>query len=157
VNRRLLCAFLLISTSACGLSDRRTFQGVERASQAIQSAVDGKAALLRYRELLRTYAAELSVTAPRVTSSRGRAALADYQAALKNLNDLELVWEDKDTQKREMLPIREDPAGRIAREYDLPVNTNEPPSIYVDEAMAAIWAAALKHLRAASLALGSVL
>jgi hypothetical protein len=155
VNRRLLCAFLLISTSACGLSDRRTFRGVERASQAIQSAVDGKAALPRYRELLRMYAAELSVAGPRVTNSGGRAALAEYQAALKSLNDLELVWEEKDTHTREMLPISEQPAGRIAREYDLPVNTNEPPSIYVDEAMTAIWQAALKHLRAASLALGS--
>jgi hypothetical protein len=155
VNRRLLCAFLLISTSACGWSDRRTFQGVERASKAIQSALDGKAALPQYRELLRTYAAELSVAGPRVTDSRGRDALAEYQAALKSLNDLELVWEEKDTQTREMLPIREEPAGRIAREYDLPVNTNEPPSIYVAEAIAATRQAASKHLRAASLALGS--
>jgi len=146
VNRRLLCAFLLISTSACGWSDRRTFQGVERASNAIQSAIDGKTALPRYRELLHTYTAELSLAAPRVTNSRGRAALAEYQAALKSLNDLELVWEEKDTHTREMLPIREESAGRIAREYDLPVNTNEPPSIYVDEAMTAIWKAARGHL-----------
>src|SRR5262249_27628208 len=95
------------------------------------------------------------MAAPRVTNSRGRAALAEYQAALKSLNDLELVWEAKDTQAREMLPIREEPTGRIAREYDLPVNTNEPPSIYADEAMGMIWQAALKHLRAASLALDS--
>jgi hypothetical protein len=155
VNRRLLCAFLLISTSACASSDHRTFQGVERASRAIQSAIDGKAALPRYRELLRTFAEELSVAGPRVTTSRGRAALAEYQAALKSLNDLELVWEEKDTRTREMLPIREEPAGRIAREYALPVNTNEPPSIYVDEAMTAIWQATLKHLRTASLAQGS--
>src|SRR5262249_39847944 len=120
-----------------------------------QSAIDGKAALPRYRELLRTYAAELSRAGPRVTSSRGRAALAEYQTALKSLNDLELVWEAKDTQGSEMLPIREESVGRIAREYDLPVNTNEPPSIYADEAMSLIWQAALKHLRAASLAVGS--
>ena len=155
MNRRLLCAFLLISTSACGLSDRRAFQGVERASKAVQSAIDGKATLPRYRELLHTYATELSAAGPRVTSARGRAALSEYQAALKSLNDLELVWEAKDTQGREMLPLREEPAGRIAREYDLPVNTNEPPSIYANEAMGAIWQAALKHLRAASLAVGA--
>jgi len=154
VNRRLLCAFLLISTSACGLSDRRTFQEVERASKAIQSAVDAKAGLPRYRELLRTYAAELSLAGPRVTDSGRQASLAEYQAALKSLNEREWVWEEKDTHAREMLPIRDEPAGRIVREYDLPINTNEPPSIYVDEAMAAIWKAARGHLSNATKLLG---
>ena len=155
MNRRLLCVFLLSSICACGTADRRMFESVERASKAIQVAVDGKAPLPRYRELLDTYAAELSDVGPRVRDSRGRTALAEHQTALKSLTDLELVWEEKDTRGREMLPIREELAARVAREYDLPVNTNEPPSIYVDEAMTAIWHSAQKHLRAASLALGS--
>ena len=38
-----------------------------------------------------------------------------------------------------MLPIREELPARIAREYELGMNTNEPPSIYADEALQAIW------------------
>jgi hypothetical protein len=130
------------------------FDPVERASKAIQTAIDGKAARPRYREVLGAYTVELSGVRPRVTSSRGRAALAEYEAALKSLGDLDLVWEQKDTRGLEMLPIREELPGRLAREYDLPVNTNEPPSIYADEAMSTIWRTTQKHFRAASLALG---
>jgi hypothetical protein len=53
-----------------------------------------------------------------------------------------------------MLPIREELPARIAREYELGINTNEPPSIYADEALQAIWKAARGHLRAASQSLG---
>lgn len=150
MNRCLLCLFVLISLSACRTVDRRAFQDVERTSKAIQTAIDGKAGLPRYRELLSAYGAALSTVDSRVTHARDRAVLAEYQAALKNLTDLQLVWEEKDA-RGEMLPIREEVTARIAREYELGVNTNEPPSIYADEAMQAVWQAAQKHLRAASL------
>ena len=154
MNRRILCLFVLISLSACWTADRRAFRDVERASTALQTAIDGKAGLPRYRELLNAYATALSTVRPRVTRSEDRAVLAEYEPALKNLTDLQLVWAEKEA-RGEMLPIREEGPARIAREYELPVNTNEPPSIYADEAMAAIWRAAQKHLRAASQALGS--
>ena len=154
MNRRILCLFVLISLSACRTVDRRAFQDVERASRALQTAIDGKTGLPRYRELLNAYVVALSAVDAHVTRADDRAVLAEYQAALKNLTDLQLVWEEKDA-RGEMLPIREDVPARIAREYELGVNTNEPPSIYADEAMAAIWQAALKHLHAASRALGS--
>jgi hypothetical protein len=130
------------------------FDAVERASKAIQTAMAGKAARLQYRQLWGAYMLELSIVEPRVTSARGRQALAEYEAALKGLTDLDEVWEAKDTSGSELLPIRDELAGRVAHEYALPVNTNEPPSIYADEAMQASWQAAQKHLRAASLALG---
>ena len=79
--------------------------------------------------------------------------LAEYEAALKNLTDLQLVWEEKDA-RGEMLPIREEVPARIAREYELGVNTNEPPSIYADEAMSTIWKAARGHLTNATKLLG---
>jgi len=153
VNRCILCLFVLISISGCRTVDRRAFQDVERASRAVQTAIDGKAGLARYRELLSAYAAALSTMSSRVTRAEDRAVLAEYEAAFKNLTDLRLVWEEKDA-RGEMLPIREEVPARIAREYELGVNTNEPPSIYADEAMGAIWQAALKHLRAARQALG---
>jgi len=145
---------VLISLVGCRTVDRRAFRDVERASRAVQAAIDGKAGLARYRELLNAYETALSTVRPRMTRSGDRAVLAEYEAALKNLTDLRLVWEEKDA-RGEMLPLREKVPARIAREYELGVNTNEPPSIYADEAMAAIWKAALKHLRAASQALGS--
>ena len=153
MNRCILSLFVLISMSACRTVDRRAFQDVERASRAVQTAIDGKAGLARYRELLSAYAAALSTASSRVTRAEDRAVLAEYEAAFKNLTDLRLVWEEKDA-RGEMLPIREEVPARIAREYELGVNTNEPPSIYADEAMGAIWQAALKHLGAARQALG---
>jgi len=136
---------VLIVLSACRTVDRRAFHDVERASRALQTAVDGKAGLPRYRELLGAYVVALSAVDAHVTRTEDRGVLAEYQAALKNLTDLQLVWEEKDV-RGEMLPIREDVPARIAREYELGVNTNEPPSIYADEAMAAIWKAARGHL-----------
>jgi hypothetical protein len=149
VNRCIVCLFVLISLVACRTVDRRAFRDVERASSAVQTAIDGKAGLPRYRELLNEYAAALSTVRPRVTHPADRAVLAEYEAALKNLTDLKLVWEEKDA-RGEMLPIREEVPARIAREYELGVNTNEPPSIYADEAMGTISQAARQHLANAS-------
>jgi hypothetical protein len=120
--------------------------GVERASKAIQAALDGKATLVQYRELLSSYSTELTGIRARVATPRDEAVLKEYDAALKGLTDLELVWEAKETRGSDMLPIREALAARIAREYDLGINTNEPPSIYADEALQAIRQAARTHL-----------
>jgi hypothetical protein len=145
-----LCVFLLISAIGCGGLDRRAFEKVERTSKAVQAAIEGKTTLPKYRELLGAYSAELAAVRQRVTTARGHAALAEYEAALKGLTDIRLVWEDKDARGSDMLPIREELPARIAREYDLGVNTNEPPSIYADEALEAIWKATRAHLVAAS-------
>jgi hypothetical protein len=85
-----------------------------------------------------------------MTNSRERSVLAEYDAALKGLTDIQLVWEDKDARGSVMLPIREQLPARIAREYDLAINTNEPASIYADEALSAIWVAAKAHLTKAT-------
>jgi hypothetical protein len=145
-----LCVFLLISATACHSLDRSAFAGVEHASNAIQAAIDGKATLSAYRELLVTYAAELLRARERVTTQRDRAVWSEYEAALKGLTDVRLIWEEKEARGSELLPIRDEVPGRIAREYDLGINTNEPPSIYAGEAMETIWKAARAHLLAAS-------
>ena len=118
MNRHLLCVFLLISASACRTVDRRAFDGIEHASRAIQAAMDGKTTLLpQYRELLSTYTAELSGVRGRARNTRERAVLAEYEAALRGLTDIQLVWEEKDARGSDMLPIREELPARIAREY----------------------------------------
>lgn len=154
MKRLFVCVFLLIWAGACQRLDRRAFDGVEKASRALQTAVDGQPSLPVYRQLLATYTAELATARGRVTNAPERAVLADYEAALKALSDLRLIWEDKEGRGSEMLPIRDELAARIAREYELGVNTNEPPSIYATEAMRAAWDAARAHLRAARATLG---
>jgi hypothetical protein len=119
---------------------------VERASKVIQTSLDGKATLAQYREQLSTYSTELTGIRARVADARDQAVLKEYDAALKGLTDLQLVWEAKETRGSDMLPIREEFPARIAREYDLGINTNEPPSIYADEALQATRQAARKHL-----------
>jgi hypothetical protein len=150
VKHHLLCVFLLFCVAACTELDRRTFLGVERASKAIHTALDGKATLAQYRELLNTYSTELSGIRSRAANSTEQTVLSEYEAALKGLTDLQLVWEAKETRGSDMLPIREELPARIAREYDLGVNTNEPPSIYADEALQAIWQRARGHLAKAT-------
>jgi hypothetical protein len=154
VKRLFLCVFLLIWAGACQRLDRRTFNGLEKASRALQTAVDGQTSLPTYRQLLSTYASELAAVRGRVTNGPERAVLAEYEAALKGLNDLQLVWEDKEVRGSEMLPVRDELPARIAREYELGVNTNEPPSIYATEASHRIWEVARSHLEKAGRALG---
>jgi len=146
VKRYLLCVFLLIWASACTGRDRRTFPGVERASKAIQAALDSKPTLPQFRERLSVYSTELNDIHARVASSRDQPVLKEYDAALKELTDMQLVWEAKESRGSDMLPIREELPARIAREYQLGINTNEPPSIYADEAMQAARQAARQHL-----------
>jgi len=154
VKRLFLCVFLLIWAGACQRLDRRAFDGVEKASRALQTAVDSQTSLPTYRQLLSTYVTELAAVRGRVSNAPERAVLAEYEAALKGLSDLQLVWEDKEARGSEMLPIRDELPARIAREYELGVNTNEPPSIYATEALHRVWETARVHLRAAHTALG---
>lgn len=154
MKRLFLCVFLLIWAGACQRLDRRAFAGVEKASQALTTALDGQTTLSAYRPLLNTYASELATVRGRVTGSAERDVLAEYEAAFRGLTDLQLVWEEKEARGSEMLPIRDELPARIAREYELGVNTNEPPSIYATEALHRIWEAARAHLRAAHVALG---
>jgi len=146
VKRYLLCVFLLIWASACTGRDRRTFLGVEQASKTIQAALDSKPTLPQFRELLSVYSTGLNGIHARVASPRDQPVLKEYDAALKELTDMQLVWEAKEARGSDMLPIREELPARIAREYQLGINTNEPPSIYADEAMQAARQAARQHL-----------
>ena len=152
--RQLLCVLVLALAVACRGVDWAACQPAERASRALQAAIDEKPDLARYHELLGTFAVAIAEAGRHAHTPRERAAVAEYQTALRELTDVRLVWEEKEARGSELLPIRDELPGRIAREYDLGVNTNEPPSIYASEAVHVIWEAALSHLRAATRALG---
>ena len=147
--RFALLASLFMTALACRSVDQRTFAGVDAAARALQTAMDGTRRLSVYQGLLSTYAKELSAARQSVTTSDERRVLAEYDAALTRLTDLRLVWEEREARRSDMLPISEELGGRIAREYQLGVNTNEPPSIYASEALQLIWEQARSHLEQA--------
>jgi hypothetical protein len=124
--------------SGCTRVDRQLFTGLDRTSQAILAEVP-KVGLERYRELTTSYTNELTAAHARAQTSAERAALEPYDSAQTGLKDILAVWSAKDTTQSDMLPVRDEMAGRIAKTYGLPVNTNEPPSIYAGEAMQIIW------------------
>jgi len=149
VKRALLCLFLVAATWSCRGVERQHFQRLDEAGQAIEASIRERVDLPRYRPLLETFSAALSDTRIHVQTSRERALLAQYEAAYLGLNDMLLVWEAREARGSEMLPIREELPARIAREYELGVNTNEPPSIYASEALQTISTASRDKLAAA--------
>ena len=153
VNRLSLCFLLLVAAAACRGLDSQHFRGLDAAGRAIGSAVAAKSDLAQYRQLLAAFSSELSGAKTRATTAEEKAVLAQYESAHTALTDILLVWEAKEASGSDMLPIREALAERIAREYDLGINTNEPPSIYASEAMQTIWAAARTRLESARAAL----
>ena len=150
MKRLFFCVFLLGLAGACQGLDREHFERLETAGQDIEAAIDAKAALPRYRELLDRFSAELASAQGRVQTSRDRKVLSQYEAAYRGLTDIRLVWEAKEARGSDMLPIREDLPARVAREYDLGINTNEPPSIYAGEALQTIWTTTRSKLAEAS-------
>ena len=142
------------SAAACTLGrgiERGTFERMRTASLAIESAITAKEPLPRYRQLVTEYSAALAATKVSVRTEREQALLARYESARPRLEDIQRVWEARTARgETELLPISEPLAARLAREYDLPVNTNEPPSIYANEALQAIWAQARSTLEAAN-------
>jgi len=138
-----------------GTLDRRRFDGVRRAGQAIRESIGAKAKLPRYQELLVRYADELSKLKETATRAEERALIERYAALYAQLEDIRLVWEARSTHAAETdrLPLSDPLSARLAEQYRLPVNTNEPPSIYATEALNAIWSAAKESLDGANAAL----
>ena len=146
----LICALCLALAPACARMDKRAFADVDRAGRAIVEALDGKVALPQYRELVTAFSKEVASAKARTRSSNERALMGDYEAAETGLGDMLAVWERRDEHDAELLPVADALPGRLAKQYDLPVNTNEPPSIYASEALRAIWKATKVTLNRAS-------
>ena len=150
--RKAVAAAIVASVAAAGCTriDRRIFEGLVRQSKSIEDQVPAKVDLARYRDLVNGMSDELAGATARAHTRGERAVLAEYDTALTGLKDILAVWEAKDRSRSDLLPIRDAMPARIAREYNLAVNTNEPPSIYASEAMQAIWATTKPRLEAAA-------
>lgn len=150
-----LIAFAAFLAGACasgGALDRERFDGVRRAGQAIRESIGAKAKLPRYQELLVRYADELSKLKKTATEEKEKALVEQFSAIYAQLEDIRLVWEARSTHAAETdrLPISDPLSARLAQQYRLAVNTNEPPSIYATEALNAIWSATKESLDGAN-------
>jgi hypothetical protein len=145
VNRPSLgAAFVLATLCACTSTHRERFPTLESASRHVVSVLSSDATLDRYRSAAASFATELEHAAP--TTATGRERLDRYRDVNKGLQDILAVWEAKSSGQQELLPLSSPLAGRLAKEWELPVNTNEPPSIYASEAMQTIWRATKKKI-----------
>ncbi|MDR1990924.1 MAG: hypothetical protein LBQ09_11930 [Acidobacteriaceae bacterium] len=140
----LVCA---VATIACGGS-LHLFDAVDHAAKTLEAAMNQKPDLPRYRELYTAFAGELDKATPAAHSSRERDALTQYERARAGLRDILFIWEEQTSRKAELLPIDNALFGRVQKEYDIPVNTNEPPSIYGSEAIRMIWESTKQRLDA---------
>ena len=143
---------LLAALAACSRIDGRRFQGLATTSRGIETAVTSRAGLQKYRELIGDYDRELASAKAGAQTPTERSLVGEYEAARTGLQDILLVWEARDARGSDMLPMSDVLSARIAREYSLGVNTNDPPSIYAGEAMQAIWDATKTKLASANAA-----
>lgn len=151
----VIAAFTASACASSGALDRQHFEGVRRAGQAIRESIGANAKLPRYQELLVRYADELSKLKEAATGANEKVLVERYVALYAQLEDIRLVWEARTTRAADTdrLPLSDPLSARLAEQYRLPVNTNEPPSIYATEALNAIWSAAKESLDGANAAL----
>jgi hypothetical protein len=140
---RLTCVLssigLIAVASACAGVDAQKFAGLHHARTVLVAEVPSQVNLTRYRDLVRGYSTEVVAAQARMATAGERELLKKFEAAEAGLKDVLAVWEARDSRDSELLPLSDPLFSRLQKEYDLPVNTNEPPSIYANEAMSAIW------------------
>jgi hypothetical protein len=132
------CA-LAMAGAACAGVDSQKFAGLHHARTVLVAEVPSQVNLARYRDLVRGYSTEVVAAQARMETSGERELLKRFEDAESGLKDVLAVWEARDRGNSELLPLSDPTFSRLQKEYDLPVNTNEPPSIYANEAMSAIW------------------
>jgi hypothetical protein len=153
VRPLLLCLLLAVSTSSCGQINPDAFTGVQQAGDNIASAIASRTDVSHYRDLVTAYSNEMTKAEGLANSGPDRELLAQYRSIQDGLQDMLLVWEEKTQSNRELLPLNEPLSARLQKQYSLPVNTNEPPSIYATEALQMIWDETKGKLSAANDAL----
>jgi len=151
VRGAILGLGLLVAVAACGRVNQRAFENVNRAGHRIEPAVTGRSTLADYRAAFADFSAALDAVKSQQLSTHDQAVVQQYDDVRRSLDDIRLVWEERETRRQELLPIAEALPGRLQKQYDLPVNTNEPPSIYATEARNLIWESARKKLDAIGL------
>jgi hypothetical protein len=153
VGRTLLVGFCLTLTIACTHLDRQRFTTLDHAGNDLIVAMNRSVTLTEFRTLVGTFDSALTDTKAHVSTSSERALVVEYEGAGQGLQDMLTVWHHRNEEQQELMPVTDPLAARLAKTYDLPVNTNEPTSIYASEALRALRDATKEKLEAAHTAL----
>ena len=136
--RRVLAVMLMLSATACAVFDPQLFTPLDRAGQAVVASLKERPSLPKFRPLRQSFNAELSAVRPRVQTARERTVFGDYEVVDQRLSEILAVWEGLEEREESLIPVSGPLAAELRTRYELPVNTNEPPSIYANEAMYAL-------------------
>lgn len=150
---RILLVAAAVTVAACGIT-REDFHSLDLAGREIVIALGSNPSPARLTELRGRFTTALDAAAPLANSGAERDLIADYRAAQAALDDLLAIVALRERVGGELLPVSEPLAERAWKTYDLPINTNEPPSIYATEAVREIQSALRTRLTGASDRLG---
>ena len=146
MHRTFVWVAIATALMACQPVSTAQFDRLDAAGRGVRSAIENKAGLEGFRKAVDAFSAELATTAADASAGSDRARLDRYREIEASLKDIVLVWEEKNATQKELMALATPLASRLQKQYDLPVNTNEPPSIYASEAMQMIWDAQKKKM-----------
>lgn len=128
---------MAVILSACASFNPRTFDPLARASNDIVTALTERPSLPRFSPLRQSFATALNDVKPHVKSSKEKTLFGEYEVVDERLGEMLTVWEGLEKEV-EMLPVTQPLGAALKTRYELGVNTNDPPSIYVNEALLAL-------------------
>ena len=156
MNRAVYCGVALLGmlTGCTRGIDQQKFAGVYKAGQDIKGATSVGLTLVRYRELLGTFASQVAQAKDAAKSEHEQLMVSQYENALSNYSDAAKVWGAK-VEHGATLLIQEFPEGpELATKYNLTMHPAElrpeVKMLYADEAMQEIWQRAGQHLAMAN-------
>lgn len=138
LTRGLLLISILAGVSACARFDPKIFAPLDQTGHAIVTALTDQPSLPRFRPLRQSFSSALADVQPKAQSARERAVLGNYEVVDARLSEMLTVWDGLESRDEAMLPVSSPLAGALKQRYDLPVNTNEPASIYANEVLVAL-------------------
>lgn len=137
--RRLLAALVLAPlVTACASVNPQTFAPVIQSGQALVDALRDRPSLPAFRPLRQNYSSALATVRLTLQSSAERTIFGDYEVVDARLEEMLAVWTGLVDRDETMLPLAQPIGETLKARYALPVNTNEPPSVYASEALAAL-------------------
>lgn len=148
MRRAFVWLWLLLATASCASADPRAFDDVKQAARQVTAVVTARGSLAQFAGAVARFSTAIDQLKAKPLSSKERSLAAEYEGVRQSLDDIRLVWEEKEKRQQELLPIAEPLPARLQKTYDLPINSNEPPSIYASEARQMIWDGARTKLEA---------
>ena len=136
--RGLVAAVLMLSATACAHFNPALFTPLDRAGREIAGVMKDRPSLPKFKPLRQSFSTALNDVRPRVESARERTLFGDYEVIDQRLGEMLAVWEGLEEREESMIPVTGALGTQLKTRYELPVNTNQPPSIYANEALYAL-------------------